>query len=188
MKNQVVDKYSDFGKIKCENTLLIQIHHKLLNITTQEKIKIVDLLASCSDYTQKIAAAITIQAWYRQKLQLIHAKEDLFAEIIHSRAGLYIQRWWRWNNLRMRLKVLEEIKKHCQKIQSNTLYLEESLYLYVNEKLVNAEKPKQKQLMEQKAQFGFSDGKTLTWYDSNNFGRYNFEDYAAPKWLNIPLI
>jgi hypothetical protein len=66
---------------------------------------------------------------YRKKLQ----DDDLAVnKIVQKRAAYCIQSWWSGLKLRKRLIALANIKKHIEKINSNEIYLEQTVYQNIN--------------------------------------------------------
>ena len=52
--------------------------------------------------------------------------------IIKKRTALCLQTWWSGLKVRKRLIALQNIRSHLLKINSNTLYLEQTIYQNIN--------------------------------------------------------
>ena len=52
--------------------------------------------------------------------------------IINKRTSLCLQSWWNGMKIRKRLVALKNIKSHLDKINSKTLYLEQTIYQNIN--------------------------------------------------------
>jgi hypothetical protein len=79
----------------------------------------------------KVAAAVTIQTAFRhyrwRKYMPTGYKFSL--GLIKNRAALCMQAWWRSLKLTRRIKYLASLKSYLHKIDSNVIYLEETMYL-----------------------------------------------------------
>ena len=81
----------------------------------------------------RIASAIRIQSVYRGYLFTKRCNEEkqksFNDQIVERRAVIFIQRSWQWYKIRQRFKALSDIKEYVNSINTNTLFIEQHLYL-----------------------------------------------------------
>lgn len=103
----------------------------------------------------KVAAVITIQNAYRHYLwRKYDDKFNLVSRVIEHRAALCIQADWRYFKVTRRFKFLHNLKVYLDKIDSKVIYMEEMLYLNI-EDIVRQIKEKSTKLMDQFISFSF---------------------------------
>ena len=104
----------------------------------------------------KVAAAMTIQTAYRHYLwRRSNGNSTRFQkEIIRNRASLCMQAWWRSLRLTRRIKFLATLKTYLNKVDSNVIYMEETLYLELPN-LIQEIAQKSTRFVEQYVAFGF---------------------------------
>ena len=87
------------------------------------------LLAYFEPGLKRITSCLRLQALFRS-FHIRKQKNIGFAEkVLERRAASLIQSYWRYLTLRKRLNALSSISRYLKKINSNTLYIEEWLYL-----------------------------------------------------------
>jgi len=196
-KKHIFDQYSDLGYIeitqKSEFTkfveYLLETNKRALKNEKEPFGFYFEPLLS------KNAAIITIQSWFRGVLARGKIVKSFLQAVVQKRASIFIQTWWKWNFLKIRLNFLTKMKQYCEKIDGNELLIEESLYLLLNEMMKNAENKTNKiskKFMEQEMEFGFIYNRVATWFPKNSNiiqkqQRYLATQEIIPKWLNIPI-
>ena len=124
------DTYEDFDTLFLPNMAFAKALAYVLkehNMMQQSK----QILLFFKKPLMKVAAVMTIQTAYRHYLwRRSNGNSTRFQkEIIRNRASLCMQAWWRSLRLTRRIKFLATLKTYLNKVDSNVIYMEETLYL-----------------------------------------------------------
>lgn len=188
-QKRVVDAYSDLGAIYSPDPALLVrfVSHTFESNCRAAKSGGETLGLYFEPILARVAAAVGIQAWYRSRK--IVKRECLLQSVANTRAAIFVQRWTRWNALRMRLRLLSDVRQHCGRIEGSILLLEEGLYLRLQH--LSEERGKKKAaIMEQHVKFGFVRNKVLAWYnldDHKALQRYSNGPgkIVCPNWMDV---
>ena len=71
---------------------------------------------------RRIVAACAIQSMVRSTYRRRQMQPSLGTQLLRLRSARMVQGWWRWRILRLRLRLLAEIKLRAQAIHSSSLY------------------------------------------------------------------
>lgn len=107
-------------------------------------------------------------------------------KIITERAAFCIQSWWSCLKLKKRAVALTNIRNHVAKIQSNELYLEQTIYQNINHVISGAHQAFR--FREQTIMFDFnpsSFGVHMKVQEAFDVNRYS--DCAVPQWLKVQI-
>ena len=190
--NQMVfyDKYNDLLVFECKHLrLIIQIlfaildHNRLVNPAEEQQ-----FLCFFEPLLDKVAAVTKFQQAVRRSLFRKRLKDEqlLVSRIIQKRAAFCIQSWWSSLKLRKRAVALANIKKHLAKIQSNELYLEQTIYQNINAVIAAAHQAFR--FREQTVMFDFnpaSYGVCMQVAEARDVTRY--QERSAPVWLDVNI-
>lgn len=103
---------------------------------------------------QRVAAMASIKNAYKAHKWRQSRPQLPIDVIINSRAAICIQQQWSSWKLKKRMKALSNIKAHVDNIQSNCLYLEQTIYKNLNE--IAARVHSQYRFLEQSIMFDFN--------------------------------
>jgi len=103
-----------------------------------------------------VAAAVTIQNAFRHYLWRRQQSpyERFSYSMIKNRAALCMQAWWRSMKLTRRIRFLTMLKPYLAKIDSNVIYMEETMYLELP-RIIHELTIKSTRLLEQFIAFSF---------------------------------
>ncbi|CDW82611.1 leucine-rich repeat and iq domain-containing protein 3 [Stylonychia lemnae] len=134
---------------------------------------------------RKISSASRIQQSWRAYKFRKNIKKLPIMEIIDKRAAFCIQRWWSNTKLRKRMVALTNLKRHIDKIQSLEIFIEQSLYVNI-EQIVSTIQQQQK-FEEQNFSFDFSmlnHQISLKQAEKDKL-RLRYTSQAIPKWFDL---
>lgn len=107
---------------------------------------------------------------------------------MQRRAVIFIQKWWQWYKIRGRIAALAKIRAYLNKIDSNTVYIEENLYVNL-EKVVD-DVSQGSRFPEQKIMFDFETDfeicvreKHCEEFDISE----RFRKAIVPEWLKLDV-
>ncbi len=105
--------------------------------------------------------------------------------ILVQRATVCVQQWWKNRKLRARLFALAEISSYLKRIESKTVYIEESVYLNL-ERICDTVRS-YSTFPEQNIHFDIKDKgvKAVVDPSADPLGRYS--EYAVPFWMLLNL-
>ena len=178
-RNKGMDRYEDFDTIFLPNmafaralTFVVKEH----NMMSQSK----QILIFFKKPLLKVAAAVTLQTAFRHYRWRKRQQSSFQQEIITNRASLCMQAWWTSLRLTRRFRFLGSLKQYLARLDSNTIYLEETLYLELP-RMITQIANKSTRFVEQYVAFGFEGN--LKQIIIRNLKVARFETALVPHWV-----
>ena len=185
------DKYNDFFVFEATSVrLILSILYRILDYNRDiDPTEDQQFLCFFEPLLEKAAAITKIQQAIRARLFRNRCKIMPVKMIIQRRASYCIQEWWSNMKFKKRMKALANIAKHAKRINSSTLYLEQSIYNNIEEVVNQAHV--NFRFKEQAILFDFNPEKFTIHMridePKNEHGKYRFGSLAVPEWYGVNL-
>ena len=186
--NQMVffDKYNDLLVFDCPKLevlvpvlLAILDHNRSLNHQEDQQ-----FLCFFEPLLNKVASVTKFQQAVRMCMHRKKAKEQTIQQIIFRRSAYCIQGWWRNLKLKKRLESLARIKQHISKINSPTIYLEQTVYQNINSIISQAHQAFR--FKEQTIMFDFKN-QCVHMQVEEAFDVHRYDKISVPRWMGVTL-
>ena len=154
-RNDKYDRYQDFDTLFFPNIQFAKTLIKVVknnNMNNQGK----QILLFYKVALTRVSAAVTIQTAFRHYRwrKFMPPTYKFSLSLIKNRAALCMQAWWRSLKLTRRIKFLSTLKGYLHKIDSNVIYMEETMYLELP-RIIHELTEKSTRLAEQFIAFAF---------------------------------
>ena len=184
------DKYNDFlvfqgPSVRLVLSILFAILDYNRTIDTNEDQQ---LLCFFEPLLDRAAAASKIQQAFRAHRFRKSLEKLPIHLIIRRRAAYCIQEWWSNLKFKKRLQALLKIAKHVNLINSNEIYLEQTIYCNIN--AVVSQSHAAFRFKEQSIMFDFNPtnfGIHMAIEEDPTQGVYRYKNLAVPAWFGVNL-
>jgi hypothetical protein len=179
MRKPLFDRYEDFDTLFLPNMAFARAlvdTVKEHNFFQQGK----QILLFFKAPLRRVAAAVTIQTAFRHYRWRKKVQQRFTQVITRNRASLCMQAWWRSLKLTRRIRFLASLRPYLSRLDSNVIYLEETMYLEMP-RLIHEITLHSTRFLEQYVAFSFE--QSTRQLVIRNMKNSRFEHLLVPLWV-----